>query len=635
MAELEELRAENRALRTTLERERRERDELYVLALRYLGVAIDAKDAYTRGHAERVTLYSRAVARALEGRDHEALVGQVTLAGQLHDVGKVWVPDAVLRKPGGLSTDEWYEMKQHPVLGEYLISSSLLLRDARAGVRGHHERVDGRGYPDGLKGDAIPELSRILSVCDAFDAMTLQRVYRPTVLTDAKALEELRRCSGTQFDPEVVETLARTMAAGEILLARGQYYESEKEPGAWEQAAACYRRALESADRSDPDRPARIGLTLGRLLARQRREEAIACLERALGSAGAPALRAEAATELALAHYNRGNLDQALRCSEQAQGPALSAHLASRAAHLRALVHARRKERPAALARLEAAERGFREGLAELEAAGPGRDAWQLMHRFERAREQELRIAEILDSRATVLLDLGDCDGAARSAQASLDLKSRHGDFYGSSISLSTAGLISMWKGELEQARSSFQRALRLAEMVGDLGGQNVVRNRLGELLVRSGDADRAIEHLHLGLSLAERQGRELAKCYSCVGLARAFLAKGDLERSRHYAEQALAVESGARIEVGALAHLARAEARARLGDAAGARGDFARAEEILRPLDVPWEELELAQRHAEFLRAQGDAAAAGERERRAGELVRRLGAASPGEPRS
>jgi len=129
---------------------------------------------------------------------------EVVRAAELHDVGKMAIPDEVLRKPGPLTEEEWAFVRQHTIIGERILSAAPALLPVAKLVRASHERFDGSGYPDGLAADAIPLGSRIVAVCDAFQAMTSPRPYRPAIPVE-DALAELRACAGTQFDPEVVK----------------------------------------------------------------------------------------------------------------------------------------------------------------------------------------------------------------------------------------------------------------------------------------------------------------------------------------------------------------------------------------------------------------------------------------------
>ncbi len=168
-----------------------------------LARALDAKDPYTRGHSKRVARYAVAIAAQL-GYATRALE-DVGLGGDLHDIGKLGIPESVLRKPGPLSEEEFTSITEHPVLGERILVP--IARDnpvVLSAVRSHHERIDGCGFPDGLRGDRIPWAARVVAVADAFDAMTTDRSYR-TPVSPARAFQELRDHAGTHFDPEVVE----------------------------------------------------------------------------------------------------------------------------------------------------------------------------------------------------------------------------------------------------------------------------------------------------------------------------------------------------------------------------------------------------------------------------------------------
>jgi diguanylate cyclase (GGDEF)-like protein len=176
-----------------------------------LARAVDAKDSYTRSHCQTVSQLCGLIGAEL-GFDGERLT-RLRLAGLLHDVGKIGVPDAILNKPAGLTDDEYEHMKRHSLLGYDIVQAADMELEARW-VRHHHERYDGRGYPDGLAGDDIPLEARIILVADAFEAMTSDRPYRKAP-GQAFAVEELRRNAGSQFDPAVVAALTRVLERGE------------------------------------------------------------------------------------------------------------------------------------------------------------------------------------------------------------------------------------------------------------------------------------------------------------------------------------------------------------------------------------------------------------------------------------
>ena len=169
-----------------------------------LASAIDAKDEYTKRHSSSVAFYSTKIAQ--EAGKSEEECEKVYFAALLHDVGKIGVPDSVINKDGRLTDEEFAEIKKHPVLGNQILSSIQQSPYLSIGAHHHHERYDGRGYPDGLKGNDIPEIARIISVADAYDAMTSKRSYRDP-LPQQTAREELVKGIGTQFDPEYAKIM--------------------------------------------------------------------------------------------------------------------------------------------------------------------------------------------------------------------------------------------------------------------------------------------------------------------------------------------------------------------------------------------------------------------------------------------
>jgi HD-GYP domain-containing protein (c-di-GMP phosphodiesterase class II) len=170
--------------------------------------ALSVRDSALGLHAGRVAALARAVAEELGLSP--ATTRDVELAAELHDVGKLAIPDAILAKPGPLTDDEWRFMHQHPAIGQHILEGAPALARLAPVVRASHERVDGTGYPDGRAGDAIPLAARIILACDAYDAMTASRPYR-TAVSGEEAMAELRHCAGTQFDAWVVESLGRVL----------------------------------------------------------------------------------------------------------------------------------------------------------------------------------------------------------------------------------------------------------------------------------------------------------------------------------------------------------------------------------------------------------------------------------------
>lgn len=205
--ELGDLYRLERARSAELERVLASLQETYLATMKSLAQVIEAKDRTTRGHLERTQNFGVALARRIA----PSLVDASPTLGYgffLHDIGKVGIPEHILCKEGPLDDDEWQVMRTHPLIGAQIIAPISFLSGAVELIRHHHERFDGSGYPDALRGEEIPLTARVFALVDSFDAMTSDRPYRGPMQVD-RALEEIRRGAGTQFDPEVVRVFVR------------------------------------------------------------------------------------------------------------------------------------------------------------------------------------------------------------------------------------------------------------------------------------------------------------------------------------------------------------------------------------------------------------------------------------------
>ncbi|MDD5449485.1 MAG: HD-GYP domain-containing protein [Candidatus Omnitrophica bacterium] len=174
-----------------------------------LAAAIETKDIYSRGHSEKVTRYAIEIANAMRLSFSDQLI--LSYAGRLHDIGKITISDQILNKKGPLTPREWVEMKKHSIRGAEMLSNFMFAQGCIPIVRHHHERYDGKGYPDGLKGEEIPFLARILACADAFDAMISARAYKPKMSFE-NAIKELKANRGTQFDPNIVDVFIEVLS---------------------------------------------------------------------------------------------------------------------------------------------------------------------------------------------------------------------------------------------------------------------------------------------------------------------------------------------------------------------------------------------------------------------------------------
>ncbi len=205
---------DNKSLFEEVKRKTRELEEAHFDSIKALAEALETKDVYTMGHSDRTVNYALAVAERLGLSEKEKEV--LKYAAIFHDIGKIGVKEDILNKPGKLTEDEYAEMKKHPEMGAEIIKHIKFLAPVVPFIYYHHERYDGTGYPTGLKGEAIPIGARIVSVLDAYDAMTTDRPYRLTPGKE-KAIAELKRCSGIQFDPKVVDAFLDVLREEEKL----------------------------------------------------------------------------------------------------------------------------------------------------------------------------------------------------------------------------------------------------------------------------------------------------------------------------------------------------------------------------------------------------------------------------------
>ncbi len=191
----------------------RENQELFINSIRTLAAAIDAKDPYTRGHSERVARYAVMIARHMELTPEE--VRTVRLSALLHDIGKIGIDDRILRKPTALTSEEFEVMKTHPVKGAVIMGQIPQLKEVIPGIKHHHEKWSGGGYPDGLKGADIPRIARIVGVADTFDAMTTTRPYQKAMPLPY-VIDRIQSFGGRSFDPDVTVALEKAFASGDL-----------------------------------------------------------------------------------------------------------------------------------------------------------------------------------------------------------------------------------------------------------------------------------------------------------------------------------------------------------------------------------------------------------------------------------
>ena len=203
-----------------LQKKQKQYHDIVNQSLETFAHAIDAKDQNTNGHSQRVAIYSAEIAKRMGMSDEEQ--EQIYYMGMLHDIGKIGIPDAILKKPGKLTEEEMQIIRNHPTIGGEILKDFTAIQGISDGARYHHERYDGNGYNEGLKGEEIPLAARIICVADSYDTMSSKRVYKE-LHEENYSLSELDRCSGKQFDPAIVPFMIEMIKDGTAPLPRPDY----------------------------------------------------------------------------------------------------------------------------------------------------------------------------------------------------------------------------------------------------------------------------------------------------------------------------------------------------------------------------------------------------------------------------
>lgn len=203
-----------------LQKKQKQYHDIVNQSLETFAHAIDAKDQNTNGHSQRVAIYSAEIAKRMGMSDEEQ--EQIYYMGMLHDIGKIGIPDAILKKPGKLTEEEMQIIRNHPTIGGEILKDFTAIQGISDGARYHHERYDGNGYNEGLKGEEIPLAARIICVADSYDTMSSKRVYKE-LHEENYILSELDQCSGKQFDPEIVPFMIEMIKDGTAPLPRPDY----------------------------------------------------------------------------------------------------------------------------------------------------------------------------------------------------------------------------------------------------------------------------------------------------------------------------------------------------------------------------------------------------------------------------
>ncbi len=476
-------------------------------ALDHLRTVLERRAPGAGGHGDRVGRYARATATLLcdEPRFERPLrpdeVDDIALAGRYHDLGKLHLDPEMLQRPGELTRREWLDITRHPLLAADFLAAHDDTARLLPAVRAHHERWDGRGYPRGLLGDAIPIAARVLAVCDTFDAVTHDHPYRCARPVD-EALAELRAGCGAAFDPAVLAAFEAAVAEGAIDLAWALHAE---ETDRYAVAEAHARAGL--ARPAATARVRRNRLSLLQVFARVRArgghhdDAEVALREAASLDPTDPRVPLARAHMLHTQRTRGAEARQALTEVFARVGGehALRAHASAR--HLLANLERISDDRDAALAHLEAARRlVVMQGDAEREA-------------------------QVLDTQGNVHLWSGDLQVARRLFAQSQLIKIQRGDHQGQAINLGNQARLAFFEGDLDEARRLFEQNLALSRDLGDARGVVVTLNGLGLVHVCAGALDAAADAFDE--ASVEATGNAWGAFFAASGAAQVAIARG------------------------------------------------------------------------------------------------------------
>jgi len=484
----------------------REQELLIGMMLDHLLIALEQKDRYTKGHADRVAAYAFEVGKQL-GLNPPQLA-ELRDAAHYHDIGKIFIDEKILNKPGRLNDEEWLAIRRHSVFAKEFLYKHRHGATLLPAIIAHHEKIDGTGYPYGKKREQIPLSSQIISVCDVFDAMTSRRIYRQGQKeTAAKAVAALRQGVGCSHPKEIVDAFCAVHQAGLIDLARGRHHAKN---GDLRAALIFYRAAKSKAQRCDPGKTDRrliladvhyqMGAALGRVGQNMRQAKQI--LAKGLTyDPDNPYLLAA----LAQAHYFSQELDSAIRVARQAIARAFKPEhweALGLAKQISGLAYALKNQLPQA-------EELLRQAMNIFQTLG---------------KDEEL--AKIYDSYGNVLLRACRFAEAEVFLQYSEEIKLFHQDMAGLAITYGNLGRLHTYLENYEEAISFFKRNLAIAAAVPDHRGISLCNGYLARIALARECYDEAEEYLRAGQAAA---GTPLGDFFACLTGIDLSLVKADL----------------------------------------------------------------------------------------------------------
>ena len=463
-----------------------ENEELFLNTIKYLSDVIDAKDEYTIGHSERVQRYALLIGKEMKLSTKQMDV--LYLSSILHDIGKVKVPIAILKSKKKLNKYEFMEIKRHSVYGAYLLGSFRYVSGLQDAIKHHHERYDGKGYPEGLLGENIPLLSRIIAVCDSFDAMTSNRSYHKEVHSEYLAIREIERNAGTQFDAKVARTFISLYKKGYVHLEKALQLLKQQSVNSYENGLFFLKMAKKKM-KNHKDLKF-IDYNIGRIYLQQGNPKlAIKYLNGYLPYAGRNASMSEINNEISSAYYYLNEYQKSLEYSAKVlKDKRATLFEKSRATRHTAMIYFKMGRNPAEVfSHLNKSLDYFNriESMIEKDKTRMATSSFSII-RYNQlinyTKEVKADLSKYYDAAAFIYLNMGNLERAIENYLDSIDIKHFYGDIYGSIRSQAGIALVYIEQGKFIDAEYNLFEALSYAQKLNNKMGLWMVNNNLGRL---------------------------------------------------------------------------------------------------------------------------------------------------------
>lgn len=496
-----------------------ENEELFLNTIKYLSDVIDSRDVYTLGHSERVQRYSMRIGEKLKLSSKKMDI--LYLSSILHDIGKVKVPIEILKSGKKLNKYEFSEMKRHPIYGAYLLGSFRYVSGVQEAIRHHHERYDGKGYPDGLKEKQIPLYSRIIAVCDAFDAMTSNRSYIKEIKNERYAIEEIRHNSGTQFDPDIAEIFIELFENGYIHLEKGLYFAEHNSRESVNLAEFLLGKAIEKLPKGIDRETAQY--TMGRVYMKiQKFPEALSKFKRYLKYNDNEQAMAAVYNNMASAYYNLEEYDKSLYYNEKVYSIRGAYLEKARAYRYKARVYFDMGKDPhSILTILDKSEKMHRLLESRIEKRKNNIISKHFsITRYNKlinfTKKLQMDNAKYYDILAFIMYHMADFESAQKYYLKSINLKHFHGDLYGSIRSQAGIAMLYMDLNRFRDAEFNLLESMNMAQHLDDRPGLRMVYNNLGRLYMYWKKPQKAKMYYRKAFKMACELDRQAIATESC-----------------------------------------------------------------------------------------------------------------------